>query len=135
MSADGRGKIVGMGSGQGDDRLRELLDMPDELLVEDCPDGPLPGMFLKAKREEWLKYVARLSAAEMCVAVPASAVPSGPNGEPLGAGTFPVPKTADEDRAVTDRRRKNWAEKKVRPPRLPVGLWPFAPAQSLCSWS
>lgn len=52
----------------------------------------------------------------------ASSVRKAPGGEDLWAGGFPVPKSADEDRAITDMRRGNWAQtKKVPKVRLPCG--------------
>ena len=34
------------------DELRRFLDFPDTLLVEERPDGPVPGMYLRATRQE-----------------------------------------------------------------------------------
>jgi hypothetical protein len=46
----------------------------------------------------------------------------GPNGEALWAGGFPVPKTLEEDRAMTDARKRNWNEhRRVPKVRLPCG--------------
>ena len=96
-----------------------MLD-PDAFLVEPSPEGKCPRMFLRANQKEWLQYLARLSDAEMLISIPVDDVPLGPNGEHLGSGAFPVGKSAEEDRAVTDRRPKNWGEKKLRAPRLPI---------------
>ena len=46
-------------------------------------------------------------------------VPRGPNGEDLSAGAFAVRKDEKRDRAITDRRRKNWAEIDPPDPELP----------------
>lgn len=79
-------------------------------------------MCLKDHRENWLRYITRLANSLMVEGIRASLVVKDPNGEELWAGGFPVPKSADEDRAITDARRRNWGDTSDVPRvKLPCG--------------
>lgn len=100
---------------------QRLLQDPS-LLRNPAPDGPCPPVCLKADRPDWLRYIGRLAGSCLVRGMRASAVVRGPNDEDLWAGGFPVPKSADEDRAITDARRRNWAETDDVPRvKLPCG--------------
>lgn len=99
-----------------------ILADPDLHLPNPCPKGPCPPVCLRATRPEWLSYVGRLARATMAKGLPHKVIPKGPNQEELWAGAFPVPKSKTEDRAITDRRRKNWSERDDLPrPKMPIG--------------
>jgi hypothetical protein len=67
-----------------------------------------------AKKPEWMAFLRRKVRARMVKGVDEKLIPRGPGGEELWAGCFPVAKSWKKDRAVDERRRKNWAERRWR---------------------
>ena len=77
------------------DDWKEILEKPDERLVDARPKGPCPPMYLTASPKEWKKYLSRLGGAGMAVGMPVSEVPAGPGGENLAAlGQSQIPRRA-----------------------------------------
>ena len=83
-------------------------------------DGtPCPPTCHAASENEWLKLLPRFQAAGMLDFVEAQFARRGPAGEKVWAVFFAVPKDLERDRAICDRRRQNWLEGAMPPPRLP----------------
>ena len=68
--------------------------------------------------KEILGYYKRLAAGGMVDFVAAHEVPMGPHGQVVASHCFCVGKDPGQDRAITDRRTGNWADKDVVCPRM-----------------
>ena len=100
----------------------ERLPRPDRLLADPRPAGKCPKMSYRVPMGEWEKCLGCTGAACMVVCFLVEEVLVGPGGEDLPPGVPPVPNGAAKDRAVVDRRSKNWSERDWESLRRPYAV-------------
>jgi hypothetical protein len=85
----------------------------------DVERGPLPRPCHRVSPAEETKLRLRLLATGMARLIHIDEIPLGPTGKPLVGGLFAVPKDADKDRLIYDRRVQNHGEHRLNWLNLP----------------